>query len=79
MVAYNFNAMGVSRGALVHSIAKAFFDVLLNIMFVVGMQAVNVSSCTNNNVYLTKAKVCREDKAAVLHLDPSSVGHSDKR
>jgi hypothetical protein len=49
----------------------------LNIMF--GRQAVNVSSCTNNNVYLTKASICREDKAAMLHLDPSSVRHSDKR
>jgi hypothetical protein len=52
--------------------------VLLNIMFVVGRQAVNVSSCTNNNL-LSKANICREGKAAVLHLDPSSVGHSDKR
>ncbi len=34
---------------------------------------------SNNNVYLTKANICREDKAAVLHLDPSSAGHSDKR
>ena len=53
--------------------------VLLNIMFVVGRQAASVSSCTNNNVYLTKANICREYKAAILHLDPSSVGHSDKR
>ncbi len=48
-------------------------------MFVVGRQAVNVSSYTNNSVYLTKANICREDKAVMLHLDPSSVGHSDKR
>ncbi len=53
--------------------------VLLSIMFVIERQAVNVSSCTNNNVYLTKANICREDKAAMLHLDPSSVRHSDKR
>ncbi len=53
--------------------------VLLNIMFVVGRQAVNVSSCTNINLYLTQANICREDKAAMLHLEPSSVGHLDKR
>jgi hypothetical protein len=53
--------------------------VSLTIMFVVGKQVVNVSSCINNNLYLTKANICREDKAAMLHLEPSSVGHSDKR
>ncbi len=53
--------------------------VLLNIVFVVGRQALSVSSCTNNNLYLIKAIICREDKAAMLHLEPSSVGHSDKR
>jgi hypothetical protein len=29
---------------------------MLNIMFVVGRQAVNVSNCTINNLYVTKAK-----------------------
>jgi hypothetical protein len=53
--------------------------VLLNSMFVVGRKAVNVSGCTNDYVYLTKAKIRREGKAALLHLDPSSVGHPDKR
>ncbi len=53
--------------------------ILLKVMFVAGRQAVSVSSCTNNNLYLTKANICREDEAAVLHLDPSSVVHSDKR
>ncbi len=53
--------------------------VLLNIMFVVGRQAVNVSSCTNKNLHQSKANICREDKASMLHLDPSSVRHSDKR
>jgi hypothetical protein len=77
IVAENFNADGVSRGALVRTMAKAVFC-LLKTMFVVGRQAVRVSSCTNNNVYLTKANICREDKAAVLDLDPSSVGHSGK-
>ncbi len=42
-------------------------------------QAVSVSSCTSNNLYLAKANICREDKAVMLHLELSSVGHSDKR
>ena len=53
--------------------------VLLNMMFVAGRQAVNVSSCAKNNLYPTKGNICREDKAAMLHLDPSSVGHPYKR
>ncbi len=54
--------------------------VLLNIAFVVGRQAVSVSSCTKNDLHLTKATTRREDKAAMmLHLNSSSVGHSDKR
>ncbi len=53
--------------------------VLLISCSVVGRHAVIVNSCANNNVYLTKANICREDKATMLHLDPSSVGHPDKR
>ncbi len=52
----NFNANGVSRGALVRKIAKAVVDVLLNIMFVVGRHVVNVSSCTSNNGISSQGK-----------------------
>jgi hypothetical protein len=52
---------------------------LLNIMFVVGTQAVSVSSRNKKNPYLSKANTSRENKAAMLHLEPSLVGHSDKR
>ncbi len=52
---------------------------LFNIIFVVGRQAMNVSSCSNNNLYLTKANICREDKKAMPHLESPSVGHSDNR
>ncbi len=87
IAADNFNAIGVSRGALVRTTAKTvvcwMYTVKVSMetktVFVVGRHTVKVSICTNNNVYLSKANISREDKAAMLHLDPSSVGHPDKR
>ncbi len=49
--------------------------ILLNIVFVVGRQAVNVSSCcTSNNLYLSKHMRRREDKAA-LQSSHAAPGH----
>ncbi len=62
IAAENFNANGVSSGALVRTIAKAFLLLLLNIMFVVGRQAVSVSSCTHNNLYLPKQTYAERTK-----------------
>ncbi len=75
IAADNFNAIGVSRGTLVRTIAKAVF-----VEYHVRCRKAG-GECKQlyNNVYLSKANICSEDKAAMLHLDPSSVGHSDKR
>jgi hypothetical protein len=80
----NFNAIGVSCGALVRTIAKAVFcfveyHVRCRKAGGEGEGARKQLCCANNNLCLSKTNICREDKAAMLHLEPSSVGHSDKR
>jgi hypothetical protein len=56
IAADNFNAIGVSCGTLVRTIAKAVFC-SISCLLVVGRQAVSVSSSTNNNLHLSKANI----------------------